>query len=237
MSLSDEWSEGMSSEVAGGQPGANVEALIHAAQQGDLEMARALLDANPALASAADPDGRTPLMAAIYGRQIAMVALLRERGARPTIHEAAALGDLAALNAALAQNPEAARVYSFDGWTALHLAAHFGQVAAARALLAAGANIAAHSWNGLDNEPLHAAAAIRGNVAMVAMLLDAGAQVNARQHGGFTPLHQAAQNGDAEMVALLLSRGARRSLATDKDLTAYDLAYQAGYPELAARLS
>ena len=72
---------------------------------------------------------------------------------------------------------------------------------------------------------------------MVAALLDAGAQVNARQHGGFTPLHEAAQNGDAELVALLLSRGARRSLTTDKELTAYDLAYEAGHHEIAARLS
>ncbi len=229
----------MSSEMGGqtGQSGEKVRALIYAAQHGDLETARALLDADPALASVADPDGQTPLMTAIYARQLEMVSLLRQRGAAPTVFEAAALGDLAALNAALAQNPGVARAYSFDGWTALHLAAHFGQIEAGRALLAAGANVSAHSWNGLDNEPIHAAAANKGNAAMVAMLLDAGAQVNARQHGGFTPLHQAAQNGDAELVTLLLSRGARRSLATDKELTAYDLAYEAGYHELAARLS
>ena len=227
----------MSSEAAGGQTRASVAALIGAAQHGDLEAARALLDAEPALAGAADPDGQTPMMAAIYGNQPQMVALLRERGAAPTIYEAAALGDLASLNGALARNPEVVRAYSFDGWTALHLAAHFGQIEVARTLLAAGANISAHSWNGLDNEPIHAAAAHRSNVAMVMALLDAGAQVNARQHGGFTPLHQAAQNGDAELVTLLLSRGARRSLTTDKDQTAYDLAYEAGHHELAARLS
>ncbi len=227
----------MSSEAAGGQARASVAALIGAAQHGDQETARALLDAEPALAGATDPDGQTPMMAAIYGNQPQMVTLLRERGAAPTIYEAAALGDLASLNAALARNPEAVRAYSFDGWTALHLAAHFGQIEVARTLLAAGANVSAHSWNGLDNEPIHAAAAHRGNVAMVAALLEAGAQVNARQHGGFTPLHVAAQNGDAELVTLLLSRGARRSLTTDKDQTAYDLAYEAGHHELAARLS
>lgn len=226
----------MSSE-AGGQVGANVAALIGAAQHGDVESARALLDTDPALAGAMDLDGQTPMMAAIYGNHPEIVALLRERGARPTLFEAAALGDVRALNAALAQDPTVVRAYSIDGWTALHLAAHFGQIEAARALLAAGANITAHSWNGLDNEPIHAAAANKGNAAMVAMLLDAGAQVNARQHGGFTPLHQAAQNGDAELVTLLLSRGARRSLVTDKDLTACDLAEEAGYQELAARLS
>ncbi|HEU0028214.1 MAG TPA: ankyrin repeat domain-containing protein [Ktedonobacterales bacterium] len=235
--MASEWSEGMSSEATSGQAGANVGALINAAQQGDLEAARALLEADPALAGARDPDGQSPMMAAIYGSHPEIVALLRERGATTTIFEAAALGDIPALSAALAQDPAAVRAYSADGWTALHLAAHFGQIEAARALLAAGANVTAHSWNGLDNEPIHAAAANKGNAAMVAALLDAGAQVNARQHGGFTPLHQAAQNGDAELATLLLSRGARRSLVTDKDLTACDLAEEAGHQELADKLS
>lgn len=227
----------MASNAANGQVEANVIALIGAARSGDVTSAQALLDANPSLAGASDPDGGTPLMAAIYRGDTAMITLLRQRGATPTIFEAAALGDVAALNAALAANPEGVRAYSFDGWTALHLAAHFGQAEAARALIAAGANVNARSWNGLDNEPIHAAAASKGNAAMVAALLDAGAQVNGRQHGGFTPLHQAAQNGDAALVTLLLSRGARRSFVTEKELTAYDLAEEAGHHELLAQLS
>ena len=215
---------------------AQVVALIGAARQGDLASATALLDAAPALAGMADPDGQTPIQAAIYANHPEIVALMRQRGAVPTLFEAAAMGDLAALHAALARDPGSVRQYSFDGWTALHLAAHFGRVEAAQALVAAGANVTAHSWNGMDNEPIHAAAAHKGNVAMVAALLDAGAQINAREHGGFTPLHQAAQNGDADMVTLLLKHGARRSLETDKEQTAYDLAFAAGFHELAERL-
>jgi uncharacterized protein len=231
----------MTSEAAGApdraQLMAQMMALIGAARQGDIAGATALLDAQPALAGMADADGQTPMQAAIYGNQPEMVALLRQRGVVPSLFEAAALGDIAALQAAITAYPQGVREYSFDGWTALHLAAHFGRVEAARVLLGANSNVSAHSWNGLDNEPIHAAAAHPGNVEMVALLLDAGAQVNAREHGGFTPLHQAAQNGDVQMVELLLSRGARRSLETDKEQTAYDLAFAAGHHDLANRLS
>ncbi|HEX9037578.1 MAG TPA: ankyrin repeat domain-containing protein [Ktedonobacterales bacterium] len=227
----------MTGEAARVPDMASVVALISAARAGDVVAVRSLLDAQPALVGMADPDGQTPIQAAIYMNHPEIVALLRQRGAIPTLFEAAAMGDLAALHAALERHPEGVREYSYDGWTALHLAAHFGRIEAAQALVAAGANMSARSWNGMDNEPIHAAAASRGNVAMVAALLDAGAHVNAREHGGFSPLHQAAQNGDAELVTLLLARGARRSLVTDQDQTPYDLAYEAGYHELAARLS
>ena len=40
------------------------------------------------------------------------------------------------------------------------------------------------------------------------VLLAAGADVNATQHGGYTPLHEAAQHGDVELVELFLSAGA-----------------------------
>jgi ankyrin repeat protein len=227
----------MSSEAVYGQPEVTVEALIAAVGKGELETARALLDADPSLVVQRDLEGRNAMTTAIYAGQDAIVALLRERGATLTLFEAAALGDLEALNVALASGSSTVHSYSFDGWSALHLAAHFGRIEAAKALLAAGANVSAHSWNGMDNEPIHAAAAHKGNVAMVATLLDAGAQINARQHGGFTALHQAAQNGDDEMVTLLLSHGARKSLEDDEDQTAADLAEKAGRHDLAQRLS
>lgn len=226
----------MSNEVEYENPDTTLDALIAAAGRGDVATASALLDANPALVGQSNMDGRTALTNAIYAGQPGMITLLRERGATPTLFEAAALGDLAALNAALASGQVSVHAYSFDGWTALHLASSFGQIEAARALLAAGANVAAHSWNGLDGEPLHAAAARKGNAAMVAALLDAGAPINGRQSHGLTALHLAAQNGDDDLVTLLLARGARRHLASDDEKTPADLADQAGRHDLAMRL-
>ena len=68
------------------------------------------------------------------------------------------------------------------------------------------------------------------------MLLAAGADVDARQAGGFTPLHAAAQNGDPEMVELFLSAGADPLATTDDGRTAADLADGADHPDVARRL-
>src|SRR5689334_23454650 len=43
---------------------------------------------------------------------------------------------------------------------------------------------------------------------IVRMLVESDAPVNAKQHGGWTPLHAAADNGDEEMIKILLQHGA-----------------------------
>jgi ankyrin repeat protein len=51
-------------------------------------------------------------------------------------------------------------------------------------------------------------AAKNGNINRVRNLLNQGTNVNAREHGGGTPLHFAAVHGRLNMVRFLLSRGA-----------------------------
>jgi ankyrin repeat protein len=51
-------------------------------------------------------------------------------------------------------------------------------------------------------------AAAQGHVDTVRALLDAGADVNAADVTGWTPLHAAAYNGDLQIVKLLLGHGA-----------------------------
>jgi ankyrin repeat protein len=55
--------------------------------------------------------------------------------------------------------------------------------------------------------PLHMAAG-RGHVKVAKLLLDNGAEVNARDQSQFTPLHEAAISGSPEMVTLLLDHHA-----------------------------
>ncbi|MFC6748935.1 hypothetical protein [Deinococcus aquaticus] len=57
----------------------------------------------------------------------------------------------------------------------------------------------------------------------------AGADVNAAQQGGFTPLMAAARSGDADLVAFLRAQGARVGARTeDEGLSAADLAREEG---------
>ncbi|HEX7222533.1 MAG TPA: ankyrin repeat domain-containing protein [Candidatus Limnocylindrales bacterium] len=68
-------------------------------------------------------------------------------------------------------------------------------------------------------------------------LLGAGADPNARQRHGYTPLHAAAENGNEAMVERLLDAGADPAAATDDGRTPADLARAGGHDKLASRLA
>lgn len=208
---------------SGAQPDAQVlDALLSAALHEDLAMLQAILDAHPNLANATASNGMRALTEAIYGYSYEAVEFLRARGAEPTIFEAAALGDLGALGAWLQADPVLAHAYSFDGWTALHLAAQYGHVEVVRALLAASADPDAGSRGDSGNTPLGVACDFQGNEEIAAVLLGAGADVNARMQYGVTPLHRAAENADEPMVRLLLAHGADREARDEHGQTPGD---------------
>jgi ankyrin repeat protein len=131
-------------------------------------------------------------------------------------------------------DPLAANAFSEDGFTALHFAAFLGGAEAARVLIDAGADVAAVAQNAMEVQPLNSAAA--GRTEVVALLLDAGAPVDAQQHGGYTALHEAALNGNDALVDVLLAHGADVGLTDDERRTAADHAERNGHTDLAARL-
>jgi ankyrin repeat protein len=105
--------------------------------------------------------------------------------------------------------------YIYAGDTALHIAAAAYRPDLARKLLAAGAGVRARNRRGA--EPLHAAAV--GNpgadawnppaqAATIALLIKAGADPNAVDMDGVTPLHRAVRTRCAAAVAALLDGGA-----------------------------
>src|SRR5918994_744555 len=66
-------------------------------------------------------------------------------------------------------------------------------------------------------------AAVR-DVASAELLLDAGAEPDARQQLGYTALHAAAQNDDEALAVLLLRHGADPSLRNEQGATARSIA-------------
>ena len=177
----------------------------------------------------------TPVLAAVYrGDRAAVDRLLK--GTTLTLFEAAALGDGARVRALARAEPAALAGRSPDGWPALHLAAHFGHGDAVDALLEARADVRAYSDNHEANTALHAALAGRGGLRVVSRLLAAGADVNARAGGGYTPLHIVAFGGDAALLNTLLAHGADAEALADDGKTALAIAEERGHTVAARRL-
>jgi ankyrin repeat protein len=188
---------------------------------------RALLAAQPWLAEERDDQGVSPLLRARYRMNAALVAAVRPHVERLNVFEASAFGDLDRLSELLADDAGLVTAWSGDGFAPLHLAAFFGQVDAARLLLARGAPCDEPGRGWMTGTPLHAAAA-GSHAAIVTMLLAAGADPNTRQRHGFTPLHSAAANGDLPSVEALLAAGADLGATNDEGQTPLALAEAAG---------
>jgi ankyrin repeat protein len=151
-----------------------------------------------------------PILEALYKGERERAEELVDEHRALDVFEAAALGDDARLEELLQGEPELARSWSSDGFTALHYAAFFGTPKAIRTLLAHGAEVETPATNeqfAPQARPLHSAVAA-GRSENAEALLEAGADPNARQHGGFTPLMQAEQSGNLDLAELLIRHGA-----------------------------
>lgn len=211
------------------------ERFFLAVRNGDEEAVARALEKDPALIHATSAYGLRPLLEAGLAGQKGLVALLLECDAPVDLDDAAALGRLDLLEAALAATPDALDATGQGGWTPLHLAAFAGEIGTTRRLLEAGAQTSVISENGERNSPLHAALAGNGDPQVVRILLEAGARPDARASKGVTPLHLAASRGDLETITLLMEAGARPE-AMEDGRTPADLARERGHPEVAEQL-
>lgn len=118
--------------------------------------------------------------------------------------------------------------------SALMLAALKGRLDAVRALLARQADVNKPGW-----APLHYAAAgtTAQQPAIIALLLEQHAYIDAASPNGSTPLMLAAQYGSAEAVQLLLAEGADPELKNRLGLGAIDFALRAGRKQLAEKIA
>lgn len=157
-------------------------------------------------ANSRDPKGQTGLFLALRGGAF---------GVADALLKAPAL-DVNALNEA--------------GESALMMAALKGQQDWSQRLLERGAAVNKSGWS-----PLHYAAT-GPEPAVVKLLLDRGATIDAASPNHSTPLMMAAQYGNEANVDVLLTRGADPKLRNDQGLTAADFARLAKRDALATKL-
>ena len=111
--------------------------------------------------------------------------------------------------------------------TALMLAAIANDLASANILIEAGASVNRPNWT-----PLHYAAS-KGHTAMMRLLIDNDAYIDAESPNGTTPLMMSAYYASPMAVKLLLEEGADPNLQNQDGQTALDMALSKDKPSSA----
>jgi len=179
--------------------------FIYAVRNHNASRAVALLDQG-ASANARDSHGKSAIQWALQYNDPELAGLLRRHGARIGLPEAAALGDLAAVQSLLAAGADV-DARGGDGATALSAAAARGDKEIVQTLLSQGAALELRDQHG--RTALMCAADYR-HFDVVQQLVCAGADINARDPDGRTALmiEAASPGGGPERIEALLALGA-----------------------------
>jgi uncharacterized protein len=108
----------------------------------------------------------------------------------------------------------------------IHQLAHEGRLAQVRSILEEDSS-ATHKLDSFEEHPLHTACRA-GRTRIAKLLLDAGADLNARGQHGMTPLHHAVRSYSPGLVRLLLEKGADASTEDDFGCTSFYFAAATG---------
>lgn len=239
---------------------------IHrAAQWGDAEKARALLDGGSDVNSK-DPNGRTPLHLAAGNKQKDMAAWLISKGADlnaedgkgATPLDSAIQSNDANMVKLLLDHGARFDVEGPDGWTAFRASASQGSRDFVDLMIAKGGDVSSlplaacagklarvqelvkqgadvNAQDKLGWTPLYWAVSL-DRTEVAGFLMDQGADVRKRTSDGGTALHQAARAGDRALVELMLTKGADVNAKMKRWITALHSAASAGHSEMVALL-
>lgn len=210
--------------------------LLKLIQRGATAEIASAVEEDPELIQWHDVQGVSALLWSVYLNQTIVRDFLLSLLPDIDIFEAAAVGDTARLKGHLLSAPDLLNAYSPDGWTPLHLAAAFATTEAVRILIEHGAEVNRCSKGTQRNTALHACLALSRNATTARLLLSRGADANAKEAGGFTPLMQAAVADRRDLVDLLIAFGANPQLTCDWGKVAAEYARERGHIELAEYL-
>ncbi len=160
------------------------EDIFEPIKNGDLAKIKSILESDPGLLNAPNSNDRTPLMQALFSRQVSVFKFLLEKGA-----------DF--------------NVTNKDGFTPLHFAVFSVQKELVEMLIAKGALIDANA-NVIAATPLDLAVSGK-HKDIVELLIAKGAALDPKDKKGFTPLMKAISTGQADMVQILVNKGASLS--------------------------
>jgi len=178
-----------------------------------------------------DQNGVSEILKALYQGKREVVDALLASGIELNIFEAAATGQTDRVRKLAEQDPAVVNAYAPDGFTPLGLAAFFGHAKTVSALLAAGAEVNLASRETMKMSPLGSALAVQRN-DIARMLIDAGADVNAKAENDLRPLHTAAARGNLEAAMLLLEHGADVNASSKDGKTALTYAEERNHPDM-----
>ncbi len=209
--------------------------FFEAIKTGNMARVKQLTDNAPELLRAKYKSGATGILFALYSGHPEIAEYLAKRKPEMDIYEAASLGKVDQARALVEQNPELARAYLAEGFTALQLAAYLGQKEAADLILKAEAEVNAIARNPSGYTALSGAVS-REHLDIAETLLTKRANVNHRYEGGFSPLMEAAASGNLEMTRLLLAHGADPHIHMADGKTAVTYAQEKGHDEIVSIL-
>lgn len=213
------------------------EPLYFAAQHNSLDCAKVLIEHGDAAISASSKmDGATALhKAAVEGHE-EMVRLLLTAGADVDVLDIEGLRPLNwAIQACrfsvvqlLLNNGASTAARTHKGFTALQRAVTSGSPQIVKLIAERGGRAAVDADAPFGIRALHQAA-YDDKVEILQLLVEAGADVNARTHKAWTPLHCAARYGYSKACRILIENGSDEQAVTRKNKTPRMLADQWGF--------
>ena len=171
---------------------------------------------------------------AIRNDEVKVISSLFERGfdpntvnlnGEPAILNSLKLGSFKSFELIAKQPKTNLNVRNTHGESALMLVCLKGDLELAKMLIKRDADINHPGWTSLHY------AATGGHSAIIQLLLEESAYIDAESPNGTTPLMMAARYGNAKAVQLLINEGADLQLKNQLGLTALDFAIQGQRPD------